>query len=71
MGNGWTARKWLIAIRHKKDLTQERVSELIGYSPSYYARVESGERVPSVKIAKAIGLVLGFEWTRFYEDGEE
>ncbi len=70
MGNGWVARKWLIDKRLKKDLTQEGVSELIGYSRSYYAKVESGERIPSVATAKAIGLVLGFEWTEFYEDGK-
>lgn len=70
MGNGWTARKWLIDIRHKKDLTQEEAAELIGLSRSYYAKVESGERVPSVGMAKAIGLVWDFDWTKFYEDGE-
>jgi len=30
--------------------------------------IENGNANPSVKVAKKIAAVLGFDWTRFYED---
>ena len=33
-----------------------------------YSFIELGERRPSVEVAKKIASVMGFNWTRFYED---
>lgn len=32
---------------------------------------ERGERQPSIKVAKRIAAVLGFDWTEFFSDDKE
>ena len=63
-------KKWLIAIRKEKGLSQVQVSEAVGISPPSYCNIENGERGIAVETAKKIANVLGFDWTRFYEDEE-
>ena len=36
-----------------------------------YSFIELGVRRPSVEVAKKIAAVMGFHWTRFYEDEDE
>lgn len=60
-------RTWLIRIR-KTHGTQENISKKIGISRSHYAQIESGDRTPSVKVAKRIARVLGFDWTCFFDN---
>lgn len=60
---------WLKEIRLEKGKTQEQVaSEAGGITRTAYTNIETGERRPSVEVAKRIAGVLGFEWTRFFED---
>ena len=33
--------------------------------------IENGNANPSVDVAKKIASVLGFDWTLFYQDGDE
>ena len=40
-------------------------------SQSGYASIETGARRPSVDMAKRIAAVLGFKWTRFFEEDEK
>jgi len=47
------------------------VSKQAGISESYYSMIESGSRNVSVEVAKKIAAVLGFEWTRFYQDEDD
>ena len=63
-------RKWLREIREKAGLTTYETAERAGISQSYYFAIEVGERGNplNVDIAKKIAEVLGFDWTRFYED---
>lgn len=51
-------------------LTQEKLAGVVGASRQMIGLLENGSAKPSVKLAKKIANVLGFEWTRFYEDGE-
>jgi len=62
-------RKWLIDIRNGR--TQAQIAEAVGISQQMYSAIELGERRPSVEVAKKIAAVLGFKWTRFYEDEDE
>jgi antitoxin HicB len=52
----------------KRHLTKYQVAEILGVSRSYVTRIASGERVPSVDMAKRIGLLLDFDWKIFYQN---
>ena len=62
---------WLKQIREERGLTQEILTGQIGVAQATYSNIETGARRPSVATAKRIAAVLGFDWTRFFEDGEE
>lgn len=61
-------REWLIAERKKTEKSQYQVAEEAGMAQSTYASYETGARNPSVSVAKRIAAVLGFDWTRFFDD---
>jgi len=61
-------RKWLKEIRQKLDLSQSEVAFKVGITQQQYSFIENGNRTPSVETAKSIANVLGFNWTRFYDD---
>lgn len=44
---------------------------MVGVDVTTINKIELGERRPSPDTAKAIALVLGFNWTKFYEDNQE
>jgi putative transcriptional regulator len=60
-------RTFLINARNAKKLTHEQVAEHAEISRQYYGMIESGERNPSVSIAKKIGAILDIEWILFFE----
>lgn len=50
--------KRLRAIRKNRNMTQEKLSELIGLDPQYYCKMENGNHFPSVKtLAKIIEIL--------------
>jgi len=59
-------RQWL--IRCRGELTHQRIAELAEISRSYYTEIESGEKNPSVPMAKRIAKALKFDWTLFFKD---
>ena len=61
-------REWLIAFRKAKNLTQGELAEAIGISQMSLSSYEQGIRNPKPQLAKKIAKVLGFDWTKFYED---
>lgn len=63
--------RWLKEIRKKKGMTQDAVAVETNLKRASYGNIESGARMPSVEAAKRIADVLGFEWTRFFEDHSE
>ena len=62
-------RFWLKEKRELKGFTHEDVAVHAGISRSYYSLIESGNKTPSVDVAKAISQVLDFSWTIFFEEG--
>jgi len=58
----------LKASRKGLDMTQAQLASVCGVSESYLSLIEAGERRPSVEAAKRIAGVLGFDWTRFFEE---
>ncbi|MGY3717015.1 helix-turn-helix transcriptional regulator [Sutcliffiella cohnii] len=59
---------WLKEIRLAKGLTQLDVATAAKIKRSYYTMIETGNRKPSVEVAKAIGSVLDFDWTNFFSE---
>lgn len=57
--------------RLQKKITQTELGELCRCDRSMIAKIESGEAKPSIRLAKAIADVLGFDWTLLYEDAEK
>lgn len=58
-----------ILLQRRKLLgySQQDVAKKVGIDRSYYTKIENG-LTPSVKVAKAIGYHLGFDWTIFFDD---
>lgn len=52
----------------KKGFTKYQVAQILGVDRAYISRIAKGERVPSVDMAKRIGVLLGFDWRVFYAD---
>lgn len=63
-------RKWLRTLREEKALSQAKVAQLAGITQQSYQAIEAGATVPRPPTAKRISTVLGFIWTRFYEEDE-
>ncbi|PDY83708.1 transcriptional regulator [Bacillus sp. AFS051223] len=61
-------RFWLLKKRKHKEKTQDYIACKVKISRSMYAMIESGERNPSVPVAKNIAKVLNFDWTLFFEE---
>jgi len=62
-------RHWLKELRSESgNMTQEQLAKKVGISRTMITEIENGNANPSVKVAKKIAAVLGFPWTRFYED---
>ena len=49
-------------------MTQEQLAKMVGISRTMITEIENGNANPSVKVAKKIAAVLGFDWTSFFED---
>lgn len=60
-------RTWLVAIRENLKLSQKIVAERAGITQPSYCNIEIGRRSPSVRSAKKIAAVLGFDWINFYK----
>lgn len=64
-------RNWLVNIRKRYNLTQLQVAQRVGIAQPVYNRIETGKSNPSVDTAKKIAAVLGFNWTRFFDDRKD
>jgi len=54
----------------EKGLTKGQVAFILDVDRSYLTHIVKGERVPSVDMAKRIGILLGFDWRIFYTNNE-
>lgn len=57
-------KKW----RASNGLTQEEAADKLGISYSLVAKLEQGNRLPSVTTAKMIADKMGVHWTIFFDD---
>lgn len=63
-------RLWLKELRRQAKLQQWQLAEQAGISKQLYSYIETGKRGITVANAKKIAAVLEFEWTKFFEDGD-
>ena len=54
-----TVSSELAEYRNKMDLTQEQLAEMVGISQSHYAKLENGQRLPSLKVLHVLSQVFG------------
>lgn len=64
-------RDWLVDLRIAAGKSQNEVATSAEISQPAYSYIEAGTKTPTVGTAKKIAAVLGFEWTRFFEDQEK
>lgn len=55
-------------VRKSQGLRQIDLAQAANISQSLVVKIEQGERKPSVKVAKRIAAVLGFDWTEFFKE---
>ena len=48
-------------LRQMQGVTQTRLAEEVGVAPAYISQIEANQRVPSLKVTRRIGNVLGIE----------
>lgn len=60
-------RIWLKELREKEGLNQQQLAEKVGVSREYISMIESGQRNPSVNLAKKIAIFFNIEWTLFFD----
>lgn len=53
--------------RKELGYTQQEVADACNIDRAYLSLIESGKRVPSVKVAKRLGLKLEIDWTFFFD----
>ncbi len=61
---------WLIELRKSKSLKAVEIARELDISRARYCNIEKGRERPTIAQAKRIGKLLGFDWTKFYEDIE-
>ncbi len=66
--NAARVRHWLIALREEKGMTQGQVANAAGLAQPSYFEFEKGISTPRPETAMKIAAVLGFPWTRFFEE---
>lgn len=62
-----TTRTGLYMFRCSKNLTQEKFAERIGYKRDTYAKVENGDREPSIKFIQAVARTWGLPLSEVLE----
>ena len=60
-------RNWFIKLRKEANLTQQNIADNVGVTRQMISAIENGDAEPSVATAKALGNLLNFSWTQFFD----
>lgn len=63
-------RRWMTQARRALGLSQAGLGEKVGVTQRSIAAYESGDRTPTVSIAKNLARVLDVRWEQYYEEEE-
>ena len=58
----------MVEARKKLHFTQQDLANRVGVTRQMISVIERGEQRPSPEVAKKIAMVLGFDWTKFFEE---
>ena len=61
-------RSWLVDIRKAHNLSQAELARRVGIAQPSLWDIERGNNNPRPETAKRIAEILGFPWTRFYDN---
>lgn len=64
-------RDWLRKKRMDAHLSEAETARRAGIAQPFYHNIEMGTKNPSVRTAKKIAAVLGFNWGAFFPDEME
>ena len=62
--------KYIESGLKERNLTKSQVAFILDVDRSYLTHIAKGERVPSVDMAKRMGILLGFDWKVFFANNE-
>lgn len=60
-------RGWLKRTREDRGYTQESLARILGVTRQHIGLIENGVANPSPDVAKELGRVLEFDWTKLYD----
>lgn len=58
---------WFTGLRKKANLTQQDIADEVGITRQMISAIENEVVEPSLTTAKALGTILNFSWTCFYD----
>ena len=61
-------RHWLIQARYDSGKQFKELVKEMGVTQQAISNWETGKRTPRTKLAKKYAEILGFDWTKFYEE---
>ena len=61
-------RDWLKQIQKNQNYSNSDIARICNIDRTYYHRILTGERTPSVSTAKRIAKYMGFDWRLFFEE---
>lgn len=61
-------RDFMRKARKEKNMSLQKLGDLVGASHCFLSQVELGRRNPSPKLAKKIAKELNVEWVKFFEE---
>jgi len=53
--------------RKNKDITQEKLADMVGVSTTYIGFIEQGQRLPSIKTSDKIARALGVKLSELFD----
>jgi putative transcriptional regulator len=58
-------------LRNNKNMTQEQLAEIVGVTPSQISYIESGFRMPSLKVALKISKVFNLPIEKIFSQSNQ
>jgi len=58
-------------LRNDKNMTQEQLAEIVGVTPSQISYIESGFRMPSLKVALKISKVFNLPIEKIFSQSNQ